>query len=189
VRYDSVICEGSLPVLGHNTEWRNLNQQGGAPTSRSFEIWVAAPSIWFLLRNDCVYELIRFLFLPRSYLVTPSLPAGNWYRVSTPAVELLMAVHRHANEPLPAPTPPIPDPTLARFSLDTKQCLRDWRCPSSEQSKLCQLAHGSSGVLSLLVESTPYLRGCATGIGSAVFADLAYRRSSNPTKFTLSCSR
>ena len=70
-----------------------------------------------------------------------------------------MAVHHHANVPLRVPTSPVPDSSLARLSLDTKRCIHDWPSPSSEPSKcerkLCQLTDGSSGGLSLLVESLP----------------------------------
>ena len=109
--------------------------------------------------HSTVYELIRFLSSPRPYLVTPSLSVGISYLVpvSTPAVDLLMAVyHHHTNLSLPPPKPPIPGPTHARFSIDTRRCLHDWARPSSEQSHLCQLADESSGVASLLVESHPY---------------------------------
>ena len=119
-----------------------------------------------------VYELVRLFSSPGPYLVTPSL--------STPVVDLLMAVyHHHSNlSLLPPPTPPIPAPTLARFSLDTKPCLHDWARPSPEQSHLRKLADERSRVLSLLVESpslptTTYLPAVRDRRGSTGFADLA----------------
>jgi hypothetical protein len=60
-----------------------------------------------------------------------------------------MALYLRPTDPLPAPAP---DP--AGVSLNMKQCVDDWWRPF-EQSKLCLLGDGGSGVLSLLVESLP----------------------------------
>lgn len=136
-----------------------------------------------------VYELLRFPYsnlLPRSYLVIPSLPADTWHHVSIVVAELRMAVHLRPTDPLPAPAPLIPDLAGVCISLNTNRWVDDWWRPP-EQSKLCLLGDGSSGVLSLLVESLPLPRS-TTG-RDPQFADLAHRLSSNRTSYTLSCSR
>jgi hypothetical protein len=84
----------------------------------------------------------------------PCLPADTWHHVSIVVVELRMAVHFRPTDPLPAPAPLIPDPAGACISLNAKRCVDDWWRPL-EQSKLGLLGDGSSGVLSLLVESLP----------------------------------
>jgi hypothetical protein len=61
-----------------------------------------------------------------------------------------MALHFHPTDPLP----PIPDPAGVCIPLNMKQSVDDW-WRLSEQSNLCLLGDGSSGVLFLLVESLP----------------------------------
>ncbi|KAH9993703.1 velvet factor-domain-containing protein [Russula compacta] len=59
-----------------------------------------------------------------------------------------------AAEPLPAPAQSILHIATPCLSLDTKRCVGDWRRPS-DQSELCLLGAGSSGVLSLLALFQP----------------------------------
>ncbi len=99
-----------------------------------------------------------------------------------------MALHFRPTDPLPAPASPNPDLADVCISLNAKQCVDDWWRPREfERNKLCLLedVNGSSGALSLLVESlsTPQYDRRNTQ-----FADLAYRRSSNLTYYTLSVS-
>jgi len=103
-----------------------------------------------------------------------------------PRVQLHMALHLRPTDPLPPPASPIPDPAGVCISLNTKRCADNWRRPCEfEQSELCLLGgvNGSSGALSLLVESLP--TPSPTG-RNPQFADLAYRRSSNRTYYMFS---